>query len=262
MASDGQTGRVIPPLQSMRLGPEPCHFGEGGQPMSLEIRRVTEPAELEEVFRLRYRVYVQVLQYPQRYADHRSQMVREPLDEMGHILGAFEDGALLGSVRINYGSATAFGDYGDLYKMQRFASYFPERLSICTKFIVARPRRASMIMIELGKACYAYTPVHQAGNVFNLIDCKPPLAKYFRRLGYRQVRPSIMHPDVGEVIPFVLPMFDRSYLRRIGSPFAKLLPGVQDDESVLWFYETFNDELARYDTFNYPQVAEENRQPQ
>jgi hypothetical protein len=87
--------------------------------MSLEIRRVTEPAELAEVFRLRYRVYVQELQYPQRYADHRSQMVREPLDEMGHILGAFEDGALVGSVRINYGSAIAFGDYGDLYTMSQ-----------------------------------------------------------------------------------------------------------------------------------------------
>jgi hypothetical protein len=215
--------------------------------MRTEIRRVTEPDELITVYRQRYDVYVEELKYPQRYANPATRMVVEPLDTYAHILGAFEDGALVGSVRIDYGSAIAFGDYGDLYNMQRFASYFPERLSICTKFIVARPRRASMIMIELGKACYAYTPVHQAGNVFNLIDCKPQLAKYFRRLGYRQVRPSIVHPDVGEVIPLVLPVFDRSYLCRIGSPFATLLPGVQDDESVLWFYETFHDELARYD---------------
>ena len=46
----------------------------------------------------------------------------------------------------------------------------------------------------------------------------------------------------------MLPMFDRSYLCRIGSPFAKLLPGIQDDESVLWFYKEFQDELARYDS--------------
>jgi hypothetical protein len=174
-------------------------------------------------------------------------MVVEPLDAYGHILGAFEEGVLVGSVRINYGSEFAFGHYIDLYDMRRFASYFPERLSICTKFIVDRSRRASMIMTQLSKACYTHAPVHQVGNVFNLIDSKPPLDGYFRRLGYRQVRPSIMHPDAGRVVPLVLPIFDKSYLRSINSPFVRLLPGMRDDESVRWFYETFADELVQYD---------------
>ena len=64
-------------------------------------------------------------------------MVVEPLEPHGHILGAFEDGVLVGSIRINYGSEVALGDSVDLYDMRCFASYFPGRLSICTKFIVA-----------------------------------------------------------------------------------------------------------------------------
>jgi hypothetical protein len=132
--------------------------------------------------------------------------------------------------------------------MRSFASYFPERLSICTKFIVARPHRASMIMNQLSKAAFTHPPVHRVGNVFNLIDSKPPLDGYFRRLGYRQLWPSILHPDAGEVVPLVLAIFDRSYLERIGSPFARLLPGMRDDESVRWFYKAFAGELVKYDT--------------
>ena len=174
--------------------------------MPLEIRRTTKPAELTAVFRQRYAVYAEELGYPQRYADHSARMVVEPLDNYGHILGAYDDGILVGSVRINYGSEIALGDYVDLYDMRRFAWYFPERLSICTKFIVARHRRSTMIMAQLSKACYEYRPVHQARNVFNLIDSKPPLDEYFRRLGYRQIRPPIVHPEAGAVVPLVLPI--------------------------------------------------------
>jgi N-acyl amino acid synthase FeeM len=216
--------------------------------MPIEIRHITKPAELIAVYRQRYTVYVEELKYPQRYADHAARTVVEPLDSYGHILGAYEEGVLVGSIRINFGSEAAFGNYVDLYHMRSFASYFPERLSICTKFIVARSHRASMIMNELSKASFTYAPVHRAGNVFNLIDSKPPLDGYFRRLGYRQVQPNIMHPDAGEVVPLVLVIFDKSYLERIGSPFARLLQGMRDDESMRWFYKAFAGELVKYDS--------------
>jgi hypothetical protein len=219
----------------------------GNTAMPIEIRRVTKPGELIAVYRQRYAVYVEELRYLQRYADHATRTIVEPLDAYGHVLGAFEEGRLVGSVRISFGSEVALGNYIDLYDMRRFTSYFPDRLSICTKLIVARSRRASMIMTQLCKASYEYGPLRQARNSFNLIDSKTPLDGYFRRFGYRQVRPSIMHPGVGEVVPLVLPILDKSYLSRIGSPFAKLLPGIRDDESVRWFYETFGEDLVRYD---------------
>jgi N-acyl amino acid synthase FeeM len=210
----------------------------------IEIRPVTKTDELIAVYRQRYSVYVEELKYPQRYGDQAARQVVEPLDNLGHILGAFENGILVGSVRINYGTEAALGDFVDLYDMRRFAPYFPERLSMCSKFIVARPRRASMIMMQLCGACYKFGCL--AGVAFNLIDSKHPVDGYFRRLGYRQVHPNIVHPDVGEVVPLVLPLLDRSYLAGIGSPFARLSPGIDDDESVRWFYQTFADELDRY----------------
>jgi hypothetical protein len=41
-------------------------------------------------------------------------------------------------------------------------------------------------------------------------------------------------------------MHDADHLRRVGSPFAKLVPAVRDEESVRWFHATFAEELATY----------------
>ena len=215
--------------------------------MGIEIRRVTDATELMAVYHQRYDVYVEELKYPQRYADHSQRTVIEPLDETGHILGAFDRGVLVGSVRINYGSEAAFGHYSELYDMRRFGRYFPGRLSTCTKFIITRPYRFGTLMTKLSNASYKYSPLHEAGNAFNLIDSKPPLDTYFRRMGYRQIKPSILHPEAGLVIPLVLPIFDKQYLTAIGSPFCRLLPQKRDDDSVRWFYQTFLNELTQYD---------------
>src|SRR5262245_37915885 len=88
--------------------------------MPIEIRRVTAPDELMAVYRQRYAVYVEELKYRQRYANHVTRMVVEPLDTGAHILGAFEEGVLVGSLRINFGNESALGDYVELYEMRRF----------------------------------------------------------------------------------------------------------------------------------------------
>jgi hypothetical protein len=218
--------------------------------MAIEIRHLTKPDELMMVYRQRYLVYVEELGYQQRHADHSKRMIVEPLDNYGHIIGVLDDGVLVGSVRINSGSELAMGNYVDLYDLRSFVPYFPDRLSIWTKFIVAQQRRTRMMMVRLCKSCYEYG-LQEIGTLFNFIDSKPPLDGYFRRFGYRQVRPDIVHPDVGVVTPMVLPLCDGSYLERIGSPFAKLQPVIHDHDSVPWFYERFADELVRYDPSSY-----------
>lgn len=213
--------------------------------MQLEIRLVNDPNELLAVYRQRYAIYVEELQYPQRYADHAARTVREPLDDSGHVLAAFDEGQLVASVRINYGAEETFREYADLYQMRRFAHYYPDRLSTCTKLMVAPRHRSGSVTSQLCAACYKYPPVHGIGNAFNLIDTVPALASYFRRLGYRQIQPRIHHPDVGEVVPLVLSVYDKEYLTRIRSPFAQLLPGKSDKESVQWFYDRFAEELVK-----------------
>jgi predicted GNAT family N-acyltransferase len=216
--------------------------------MPLEIRRVTDPAELEEVFRLRYRVYVQELQYPQRYADPRSQTVREPLDEVGHILGAFDHGRLVGTCRINPAAESDLGEYVELYQLQRFVPLFPRHVSVTTKGVMAPEYRTGAPCLKMVLDGFRYLRALTPAICFDFIDARPHLLPLHRKVGYRQVFPEFQHPDIGVVVhPLVLVANDQDYLRQIHSPLASVQKddgSDENDSSVRFFYERFSLESA------------------
>jgi hypothetical protein len=55
-----------------------------------EIRSATEQAELEQLFSFRYRIYVEEMQRKQKYADHSSKQIRDPLDDFAINLVAWD----------------------------------------------------------------------------------------------------------------------------------------------------------------------------
>src|SRR5436190_21745012 len=144
--------------------------------MPITIRLVTESDELLAIHRQRYAVYVEELKYPQKRADHVARTVIEPLDATGHILGAFDDaGVLFGSVRLNYGVESNFGEYVELYGMKQFGPYFPDRLVLTTKMILNPGYRGGTLMLRLCQASLLHTTECFPRTAFALIDSKPPL---------------------------------------------------------------------------------------
>jgi hypothetical protein len=213
--------------------------------MPITIRFVTEPDELLAIHRQRYAVYVEELKYPQKWADHVAGTVIEPLDATGHILGAFDNqGQLLGSVRLNYGVESDFGEYVELYGMKQFGPYFPERLVLTTKMILDLGHRGGTLMLRLCQASLLHTKECFPKTAFALIDSKPPLDGYFQRLGFRPTGPMIQHPAAGSVVPMAFLFDDGEYLRRIGSPLKKFCSDVGETESVRWYQMAFGQHLV------------------
>lgn len=212
--------------------------------MPITIRLVTESNELLAIHRQRYVVYVEELKYPQKFADHAARTVIEPLDATGHILGAFDDhGALLGSVRLNYGVESDFGEYVELYGMKQFGPYFPARLVLTTKMILDPQHRGATLMLRLCQASFLHTKERFPETAFSLIDSKPPLDGYFRRLGFRPTGPMIQHPSAGSVVPMAFLFDDGEYLHQIGSPLKKFYSDVGETESVRWYQTAFGQHL-------------------
>lgn len=162
----------------------------------------------------------------------------EPLDASGHIFGAFCDEGLVGSVRVNYGDEGDFGDYFELYGMDRFGAYAPAELCIVTKLMLLPAFRAGTLMARLRMAMYEHTRDHKPHMKFCLIDCIPPYQGYFERIGYRPIGPRIRHPAAGLVIPLAFPVYDLEHFGRIRSPLARVCPR-HDRVSVGWFSKTF-----------------------
>jgi hypothetical protein len=72
----------------------------------------TELSELEEPFSFRYRIYVEEMQRKQKYANHASKQIRDPLDDFAiNLIARDADGAIIGAVRTNFGRDGNLGDY-------------------------------------------------------------------------------------------------------------------------------------------------------
>lgn len=224
--------------------------------MRTRIKEVLTSAEWDEVYTFRYRIYVEEMERLQKYADHKLKLIKEPLDRTGHVLAAYtEAGNIVGTVRFNVGVDEHFGLYADLYRLREFGEFFPSRISITTKLMVAKEYRKSRLAMSLAMECYERGL--RLGTCFDCIDCNEPLLGFFERMGYRQVFPAARHPEYGEVIPLVLAMHDREYFKSIHSPFAKRAGKVKDNlYSVDWFKEAFGSRDEPSILFRPRQVSE------
>lgn len=202
--------------------------------MKIEIRLATSADDLAAVQRQRHAIHVQELGYPPSRAD--------PLDGSGRIFCAFDGAELVASVRVNYDH---FGDYEALYPMRRFGTHFPAGMSVVTKLMIAPAWRAGTLMARLGLTLYVHTRDHRPQTQFCLIDCVPPLKRFFLRLGYRQIGPAIAHPAAGPVLPMAFAVYDREHFDRVGSPLAAVCPH-HDSTTAAWFADTFATELEAY----------------
>lgn len=202
--------------------------------MSMRIAEAITPEDREAVYRFRYRVYVEEMGRPQKYADHAWKRIEEPLDGHAHVLAAFNGDHLVGTVRYNLGSEGGFDYYEELYGLRSFGPFFPDHVSITTKLMVAPECRRSTLALRLASECYRGGA--ERGSMFDVIDCNPPLRPFFAKLGYRQISSNFEHPEYGHVIPMVLALYDDEHLAAVRSPFlAEAAQRGPDRGSVVYF---------------------------
>jgi GNAT superfamily N-acetyltransferase len=189
--------------------------------MTLQIRQARTPAELQAVYRLRYEVYVEELGRVQRYADHETRQVVEPLDQTGRVFCAFDAERLVGTVRNNFARDSDLGEYESLYGMASVGANHPRATSITTKLLVIKDYRSSSLGYRLASAAYADGLA--AGIEHNFADVYPARVPFFEKLGYRVHLPEVVHPEYGPVIVMRLDLRDEAHLRAVDSPFLRTL---------------------------------------
>src|SRR5712691_857618 len=69
---------------------------------SIPIRLVSDPDELEAIYRFRYRIYVEEMNRRQFHADHFARRIEDPLDHSGYNFAAFQDDEVVGVLRGNF----------------------------------------------------------------------------------------------------------------------------------------------------------------
>lgn len=176
--------------------------------------------ELPEVFRFRYRVYVEEMQRSQRHADHGLRQTTDELDARGVNLIAVLNGSIVGTARVNFLEDGPVGSYEDFYGVRTLSSSERAHTSITTSLIVDQSLRGSSLPLMLVRACYR--TLIERDSRMNLIDCNDHLVPFFERLGYVHCGKK-RHYDYGVVNCMALELQNEAQLARARSPFLRLL---------------------------------------
>lgn len=189
----------------------------------IEIKLIDNQQDLQQVFQLRYAVYVEELGAQMEHADHQRQEVREPWDDTGHNLGAWINGELVGCLRINFGGESDLAEYQPLFNPIFADEYIRcplESISVSSKFTVHQRHRGAILAVRLLQASYIQLQERKAR--LNYMTCRPNLAAMYRKLGFQACAPAFHHHEAGWVLPMALIVQDYEYLRQINSPFADI----------------------------------------
>ena len=200
-----------------------------------DIRLATTPAERNAVFRLRYSIYVEELQRKEKYADHASKTVVEPLDETGKIFGVWLGDQIVGTGRLNYLRDSDFSEYSELYSFDRLVSPYTEQAALSTKLMISKLYRASDVALNVViKMC----EISLADGIgIGFLDCIKPMEPFFKKLGYRMYKGRVQHPVYGDIAPMANVM-DLVHLEAVGSPLSKICKKYPVDQAALEFFRT------------------------
>lgn len=117
---------------------------------TVEIRCPRNAAERDELYRLRYRVYVDEMGRTVSSADHEGHRIVDPLDDGAEILlGAWVDGQAIGTARVNLAEISDVGTLADLYELEGFEADHDGRGAILTRLVVAPEWRGRTVAVRL-----------------------------------------------------------------------------------------------------------------
>lgn len=174
------------------------------------------PQEMEQVYRLRYDIYVQEMGRRQTWA--KDGEIREPLDDTGVVVVARHRGEVIGTCRVNFSGDSRF-DAFDFHHLDAFNQIFPGKVGLATKMMARREWRGTNLFLELAKEIIRQCLIHDCRAL--IIDCNEHLLDAFGRMGFVAYS-SLVHQDYGKVTLMVLFFEDVNHLRRIDSPFYEL----------------------------------------
>lgn len=206
---------------------------------SYEICIATTQAEREAIYRFRYSVYVDEMGKSLSYADEVRKMLYDELDQSAEHFMGLVGGQVVACARLNKASDVAAGDeLRQLYRLDEWAGFPSETVSLSSRLMVARPWRGSAVLGSLLLELYRYS--RERGIRFNFLNCAPSLLDLYEQMGYRRYADGFIDADVGYRIPMVFMAEDAVYMKLVHSPFYRLarkLPSSQDDSH--WFERQF-----------------------
>jgi GNAT superfamily N-acetyltransferase len=208
--------------------------------MTVTVAQARSDEAREQVYRFRYRIYVEEMRLSPPEADHVRRTLRDALDDVAVAFTLVDDGEVVGSLRAVY-----LADVPDpaplieKFRLQPALEAFgPGAIGATSRFMVDPKLRGGRAIFELMAA--AFEDVQARGVRLNYGDCSPHLLTFYEHLGYRRYTRAYNDTAYGFKVPILMLIRDRARLDLVRSPLARLAARHPDDaEAREWFEATY-----------------------
>jgi CRP-like cAMP-binding protein/predicted GNAT family N-acyltransferase len=205
----------------------------------MEIRIATTPEEKEQIYRLRYEVYVEELQWTYAAADDEKKELRDEWDDSAVLYYATEGGRIVGTIRLHFGGDLAIPPaWRDIYGLDRFTEFPESSFSFSSRLVVRPEMRGSTLVPRI--LLKGYEECWRRGARFNFCFCRPRLVDLYERLGFIRYRDNFLSETQGYVAPMLLLNEDAAHLKSVRSHFLRTcLAYSPSTETAEWFDRQF-----------------------
>jgi hypothetical protein len=186
-----------------------------------KVTIATTEAEKEEIYRLRYEVYIEEMDGGRRHTevDVSKRRMLDELDDHAIQFYVRQEGSVIGSVRVNLRRDGPW-ECEDRFELEKFAPAYPAHVAMASRFALHPRARGSAVMMQLSCAMAEF--LCEQEQRFCFLDCHPKLMPLYSRLGFRIYKPGFKHPKYTYVIPMVLVYGDVEHLARVSSPLVPI----------------------------------------
>lgn len=191
--------------------------------MPIEIRTAVSTRDREDIYRLRYQIYIEEIGYRHPQADHQRRFLPDHPERGSRLFMAVDGDRPVGTCKLDCGGEVPLTDEErQVYELDHFLPVVgPGGISIFSRYMVAPAHRSGDVPARLFDAAMQYIVDHDVPLMF--LDCRPHLISTYERLGFQTYAGTYSDPMAGLLVPLVLLLDDRDHLRRIGSRFQKVI---------------------------------------
>jgi predicted GNAT family N-acyltransferase len=190
----------------------------------ITLKIATNDAELNEIYSFRYKIYVNEMNKKEEHADHINKRIIDPIDSHACNIAAWDNGRMVGCVRLNMGFESDLGHYRKLYKMDEIKGFVLNNSSVCSRFMIDKYYRNSRLNVLMQQFCFKIGL--QNDMYYCFIESKDSLIHYYQKFGFKTYTSRIPHAEYGDITPMVLEVQNIDYLEELRSPLLAIYSGL------------------------------------
>ena len=202
--------------------------------------------EKREIYRFRYRTYVEEMCKYIEDIDHANKLLYDEYDDWSFLLYAKIGSELIATARVNIGSPAEFPrELADIFSWNTFQNYYAgnadRNLAFCARLMVAPCHRSSpalyLLMTRIYDLCY------RNHVQFAFLGCNLHLIRLYEQMGFHRYFKNFTATSYGLLVPLVFAVNDTQHLRMVRSPLLRIARkmGAVHNQAVDWFHKNFTE---------------------